>query len=61
MTLTYEIQSEIHVCVFTLGDYKTIVMRDRHLFVRTRVRLVPVPTCGCARITLQQRVNHDSF
>ena len=61
VTLTYEIQSEIHVCVFTLGDYKTIVMRDRHLFVRTRVRLVPVPTCGCARITLQQRVNHDSF
>ena len=24
VTLTYEIQSEIHVCVFTLGDYKAI-------------------------------------
>ena len=35
MTLTYEIQSEIHVCVFTLGDYKTIYSYARSSLIRS--------------------------
>ena len=36
VTLTYEIQSEIHVCVFTLGDYKAtgenVVTEKQYLY-----------------------------